>query len=147
MYFFPFVDNVITSTGLSKYIVGNIVGEECSPLTEFYDGTADGLFYGVGNPGLDGLVADGWVQKATINANWLTAPSCSLSGPTSSCVQAPPALEGVSGMVIDNEVSNGGTNIYFTSMAPGSVNGQNCSVPGGAANPYCAVKLSQSGLQ
>jgi hypothetical protein len=27
------------------------------------------------------------------------------------------------------------------------VNGQKCNVSGGAANPYCAVKLTQSGLQ
>jgi hypothetical protein len=32
-------------------------------------------------------------------------------------------------------------------MAKGSVNGQKCNVSGGAANPYCAVKLTQSGLQ
>jgi len=44
-------------------------------------------------------------------------------------------------------LSNGGSNIYFSTLAPGSVNGQNCSAPGGAANPYCAVKLTQSGLQ
>jgi len=48
--------------------------------------------------------------------------------------------------VIDNQLSNGGTNIYFTTLAAGSVNGQKCNVTGGAANPYCAVKLTQSGL-
>ena len=49
--------------------------------------------------------------------------------------------------MIDNQLSNGGTNIYFSTMAPGSVNGQKCNVSGGTANPYCAVKLTQSGLQ
>jgi hypothetical protein len=147
MYFFPFAGNVITSTGSSQHIVNDIVGNECSPLTEFYNGTTDSLFYGVGNPGLFGLLANGSVQKATINATSLTAPSCSLFGPTSTCVQAPPALQGVSGIVIDNVLSNGGTNFYFSTMAPGSVNGQNCSVHGGAPNPYCAVKLAQSDLQ
>jgi hypothetical protein len=49
--------------------------------------------------------------------------------------------------VIDNQLSNGGTNIYFSTLAAGSVNGQQCNVTGGAANPYCAVKLTQSGLQ
>jgi hypothetical protein len=32
-------------------------------------------------------------------------------------------------------------------MAPGSVNAQKCNVSGGTANPYCAVKLTQAGLQ
>jgi hypothetical protein len=62
-------------------------------------------------------------------------------------VTAPSALGGTSGIVIDNELSNGGTNIYFSTMAPGSVNGQKCNVSGGTANPYCAVKLTQSALQ
>jgi hypothetical protein len=62
-------------------------------------------------------------------------------------VTAPSVLGGSSGIVIDNQLSNGGTNIYFSTMAKGSVNGQKCNVSGGAANPYCAVKLTQSGLQ
>jgi hypothetical protein len=49
--------------------------------------------------------------------------------------------------VIDNELSNGGTNIYFSTMTAGSVNGQKCNVSGGSANPHCAVKLTQAGLQ
>jgi hypothetical protein len=49
--------------------------------------------------------------------------------------------------VIDNQVSNGGANIYFSTIAPGSVNGQKCHASGGTANPYCAVKLTQSALQ
>jgi hypothetical protein len=48
--------------------------------------------------------------------------------------------------VIDNLLSNGGTNIYFTTLSPGSVNSQKCNVTGGTANPQCAVKLTQSGL-
>jgi hypothetical protein len=30
----------------------------------------------------------------------------------------------MSGIVVDNQLSNGGTNIYFSTLAPGSVNGQ-----------------------
>jgi hypothetical protein len=64
-------------------------------------------------------------------------------------VTAPKALQGTSGIVIDNQLSNGGTNIYFTTQAVGDVNGQKCpsGLTGGSANPYCAVKLTQSGLQ
>jgi hypothetical protein len=62
-------------------------------------------------------------------------------------VTAPAALGGVSGIVIDNLVTDGGTNIYFSTLAPGSVQNGNCSVLGGIANPYCAVKLTQVGFQ
>jgi hypothetical protein len=56
-------------------------------------------------------------------------------------------LGGTRGIVVDNQVSNGGTNIYFSTIAPGGVNQQNCHQSGGIANPYCATKLTQSGLQ
>jgi hypothetical protein len=138
MYFFPFASNVITSTGSSTFVVNNTVGDECSPLTEFYNGTTDRMFFGVGS-------TDGYLESSTITTS-LTTPTCT-GAPTSSCVTAPSALGGTSGIVIDNELSNGGTNIYFSTMAPGSVNGQKCNVSGGTANPYCAVKLTQSALQ
>ncbi len=138
MYMFPFSSHVITPTGSSTFVIDNTLGDECSPLTEFYDGTTDRLFFGVGS-------TDGYLQSSTITGS-LTTPNCT-GTPTSSCVTTPSALGGASGIVIDNQVSNGGTNIYFSTLAPGSVNGQNCSVSGGAANPHCAVKLTQSGLQ
>jgi len=137
MYMFPFASNVITSTGSTNFVVNTTKGDECSPLTEFYDGTTDRLFFGVGS-------SDGYLESSTITSS-LSTPSCG-SSPTSSCVKAPKALGGTSGIVVDNQVSNGGTNIYFSTLAPGSVNNQKCNVSGGAANPYCAVKVTQSGL-
>jgi hypothetical protein len=140
MYFFPFAANhLITSTGSSSFVVNNTRGDECSPLTEFFDGTADRLFFGVGK------ATEGFLESSTITTS-LSTPTCT-GAPTSSCVTAPSALGGTSGIVIDNQLSNGGTNIYFTTLAPGSVNGQNCHVSGGTATPYCAVKLTQSALQ
>jgi hypothetical protein len=139
MYFFPFANHVLTAAGSSNFVVNNTTGDECSPPTEFYNGTTDKLFFGVGSS------KDGSVEAATINANSLTPPTC-LPAPTSTCVAAPSALGGTSAIVIDNLVSNGGTNIYFTTLAPGSVAGQKCNVAGGSANPYCAVKLTQLGL-
>jgi hypothetical protein len=138
MYFFPFASNVITSTGSSTFTINTTKGDECSPLTEFYDGTTDRMFFGVGS-------TDGFLESSTITSS-LTTPNCT-GLPTSSCVSAPSALGGTSGIVIDNLVSNGGTNIYFSTLAAGSVNGQKCNVSGGTANPYCAVKLTQSALQ
>ncbi len=139
MYFFPFASNIITSIGKSTFVIDNTKGDECSPLTEFYNGTTDRLFFGVGS------ATDGFLETSTITSS-LTTPTCT-GAPTSSCVTSPSALGGTSGTVIDNLVSSGGTNIYFSTIAPGSVNGQKCNVAGGAANPYCAVKLTQSGLQ
>jgi hypothetical protein len=137
MYFFPFASNVITSTGSSTFVINSTLGDECSPLTEFYDGTTDRLFFGVG-------ASDGYVESSKITSS-LAAPNCS-AAPSSSCVATPTALAGTSGIVVDNDVANGGENLYFSTLAPGSVNHQNCSVTGGTANPYCAVKLNQSTL-
>jgi hypothetical protein len=139
MYFFPFASHVITSTGSSNFIVNSTVGEECSPLTEFYNATSDRLFFGVGG------TSNSFLEASTITTS-LTTPTCT-GAPTSTCVTSPSALGGTSGIVIDNQLSNGGTNLYFSTIAPGSVNGQKCNVTGGTANPYCAVKLTQSGLQ
>jgi hypothetical protein len=119
--------------------VNNTKGDECSPLTEFYDGTTDRMFFGVGS------ASDGFLESSTITSS-LTTPICA-AAPTASCVMAPAALGGTSGIVIDNQLSNGGTNIYFTTLAAGSVNIQKCNVSGGTANPYCAVKLTQPGLK
>ncbi len=140
MYMFPFnSSHLITSTGASGWVINNTRGDECSPLTEFFNGTTDRMFFGVGSS------SDGFIESSTLTAT-ASQPSCA-GPPTSSCVTAPHALGGTSGIVIDNQVSNGGTNIYFSTIAPGGVNGQNCSVSGGIPNPYCAVKLTQSALQ
>ncbi|MGA7220529.1 MAG: hypothetical protein WBX38_19595 [Candidatus Sulfotelmatobacter sp.] len=139
MYFFPFAGNTITSTNSSSFLVNSTVGEECSPLTEFDNGTTDRLFFGVGG------TSNAYLESSTITTA-LTTPNCT-GTPTSTCVTSPAALGGTSGIVIDNQLSNGGTNIYFSTLAAGSVNGQKCNVTGGTANPYCAVKLTQSGLQ
>jgi hypothetical protein len=140
MYMFPFdATHNITSTGSTSFVINATKGDECSPLTEFYNGTTDRMFFGVGS------TTDGFVEASTLTATAST-PSCGAS-PTSTCVTAPKALGGTSGIVVDNQVSNGGTNVYFTTLAVGGVNGQKCNVSGGTANPFCAVKLTQSGLQ
>src|SRR5208282_3172558 len=129
MYFFPFASNVITSTGSSTFVINTTKGDECSPLTEFYNGSTDRLFFGAGSS------KDGFLETSTITTS-LSTPTCT-GAPTSTCVTAPSALGGTSAIIIDNQLSNGGTNIYFSTMAPGSVNGQKCNVTGGTANPYC----------
>jgi hypothetical protein len=141
MYMFPFTSNVLTSTGSSTFVIDTTKGDECSPLTEFYNGTTDRLFFGVGS------TTDGYLKSSTITSSLTTPTTCTAGASTSSCVTSPSALGGTSAIVIDNQLSNGGTNIYFSTMGAGSVNGQKCNVSGGAANPSCAVKLTQAGLQ
>lgn len=137
---FPFDTNhLITSTGAAGWNLNSGRSDECSPLTEFFNGTTDRMFFGVGG------TSDGFIESSTLTGTAST-PSCA-SPPTSSCVTAPHALGGTSGIVVDNQLSNGGTNIYFSTLAVGGVNGQKCNVSGGTANPYCAVKLTQSALQ
>jgi hypothetical protein len=147
MYMFPFSSGVITNTATATFDITSTSGkaEECSPLTEFYNGTSDMLFFGIGSS-----TATSYVQSSTLTTAtpYMSTPSCG-GAATSTCVTTTEALGGTSGIVIDNEVSNGGTNIYFSTLAVGSVNGQKCpsGVTGGSTNPYCAVKLTQSGLQ
>jgi hypothetical protein len=141
IYMFPFdTSGQITSVGQTGFVVNGITGEECSPLTEFYNGTTDMLFFGVGGAG-----TPSFLESSTLSATSLTTPLCT-GAPTSTCVTTPNAPQGTSGIIIDNQSSNGGTNIYFTTQAPGDVNSQQCNVAGGTATPYCAVKLTQSGL-
>ena len=140
MYMFPLDSNhLITATGATGWNLNSGRSDECSPLTEFFNGTTDRMFFGVGGTN------DGFIESSVLTTT-ASQPSCA-TPPTSSCVTAPHALGGTSGIVVDNQVSAGGTNIYFSTLARGGVNGQNCAVSGGNANPYCAVKLTQSGLQ
>jgi hypothetical protein len=138
------VNHLITATGQATWVVNSTKGDECSPLTEFSNGTTDKLFFGVGSAGGSG---DGFVESSSLTAGFPSPGTCSAGNPTSTCVTAPKALGGTSGIIIDNQLSNGGTNIYFTTLATGSVNGQNCKATGGTNAPFCAVKLTQSGLQ
>jgi hypothetical protein len=146
MYMYPFVNGTIKKGAPTKsWTINNSIGDECSPLTEFFDGTTDRLFFGVG--GTSNGSNDGFIKSSSITAGLPASSNCTNGNPTSSCVTAPHKLGGTSGIIVDNQVSNGGTNIYFSTLAPGSVNGQKCNVAGGTANPYCAVKLTQSALQ
>src|SRR5208337_1092543 len=141
MYMFPFdVNGLITSTGDFTFVVNTTVGDECSALTEFYDGTTDRMFFGVGGP------TEAFLQSSTIGTSSLTTPNCSVA-PAAGCITAPLAVDGTRGIIIDHQLLNCRKKIYFSTQAQGSVNNQKCNVAGGAANPYCAVKLNQAALQ
>ncbi len=143
IYMYPFTAGLLNNgtPPTTTWVVNSSKGDECSPLIEFFDGTTDRLFFGAGGAG------DGFVKSSSITAGLPASTNCSNGSPTSTCVTTPSKLGGTSSIVVDNQVSNGGTNLYFSTLAPGSVNGQNCHAAGGIANPYCAVKLTQSALQ
>ncbi len=143
IYMFRFTAGVLNNgtSPTTTWVVSSSKGDECSPLTEFFDGTTDRVFFGVGGTG------DGFIKSSSITAGLPASSSCSSGSPTSTCVTTPHKLGGTSSIIVDNQVSNGGTNLYFTTLAPGSVNGQNCHVTGGATTPYCAIKLTQSALK
>jgi hypothetical protein len=104
----------------------------CSPLLELFDGTKDRLFVGVGQQG--GTAGANMVTMWTIN-NRIT------SNATTPTATATNYLGGTSGFSMDNfspfpEASS----IYFGTLAKGT--GAPCG-----NNLFCAVKLTQSGLQ
>ena len=81
-------------------------------------GTADRLFLPVGS------ASDGFIKPSSITAGLPAASTCTNSNPTSTCGAAPAALS----LTICSQTEE--QTIYFTTLAPGSVNGQNSRVPG-----------------
>lgn len=122
----PAMSNNITFNG-----AGN-PGGICSPLTSFYDGTNDRLFAGVG------------ALNATTGANVMSmfnVNSRITSSATAPAATAINEIGGTSGITVDNtSPSPQADSIYFGTMFTSG------SAPCGA-NLFCAVKLTQSGLQ
>ncbi len=106
----------------------------CSPIAEFYDGTHDRIFVGMGE------------HLATSGANVVTMwnvdsrPTASAT-PTASTART--YLGGSSGIVVDNSSAAAqAASIYFTTLAANGTNPGTCG-----ASQYCAVKLTQGALQ
>src|SRR5882672_553144 len=122
----PAMANDVTFNGVAN------PGGICSPITSFYDGTNDRLFVGVGANGA--TTGNNIMAMFNINAR-IT------SNATAPTATAANELGGTSGITIDNTSSSPqAASIYFGTMAKGAAS------PCGA-NLYCAVKLTQSGLQ
>jgi hypothetical protein len=104
----------------------------CSPLTEFFDGTVDRLFVGVGRSGATngGNLVTMWNITNRITSN-ATTPSATATN----------ELGGTSAFAVDNNSPlPQASSIYFGTLAKG--NGAPCG-----NTVYCAVKLTQSALQ
>ncbi len=94
----------------------------CSPITEFYDGTKDRIFVGMGqhldNPGAGANVVQMWDVT-----NQLTSASAT---PTAQAVNY---AGGSSGIIIDNNANSTAQaeSVYFTTLVPQNVSGQSCA--------------------
>jgi hypothetical protein len=105
----------------------------CSPLAEFYDGTHDRLFAGMGN--ITNTTGANVVQMWDIT----TRITSTATGPTASATNY---WGGSSSFAFDNiSTLNQAQSFYFGSIATNTTN-VSCG-----NNNYCAVKLTQGSLQ
>jgi hypothetical protein len=140
-----FAINFNTTTGIvnttpvmpaDKNVDPGSLNGTCSPITEFYDGTTDRIFVGMGQ------------HSATTGANvvqmWNVTTQLNNAADTFTA-QATGYLGGASGLIIDNAANTGtypqAASVYFSTLATSAA-----STICGASN-YCAVKLTQSGLK
>jgi hypothetical protein len=91
----------------------------CSPLTEFYDGTNDRLFVGMGQPGSAG--GSNVVTMWNINSQLTNTSGVGGTMPTYTA-EATGYLGGASGMSADNNATGTAQaeNIYFSTLQSGS---------------------------
>jgi len=105
----------------------------CSPITEFYDGSKDRIFVGMG----EHLAASG----ANVVTMW-DVTSARPGTATAASASAVNYIGGSSGIVVDNSATGTAQadSIYFTTLFANATN--TCG-----ANNYCAVKLTQGTLK
>jgi hypothetical protein len=124
-----------TTPAMSNDVLINSSGNPasiCSPLTAFFDGTNDRLFGGVGTYGR--------TSGANLMTMWNIGTRIT-SNTTAPAATATNEVGGTSAITIDNTSSSPqAASIYFGTLATSG------STPCGA-NVFCAVKLTQSGLQ
>lgn len=106
----------------------------CSPLLDFFDGTTDRLFVGAGDyAGTTGAnLVTQWITTTRISSNTAT-PNATAS----------PYWGGTSAFTVDNvSTAPQTTSIYFGTLQPPGTGTTPCG-----SGQYCAVKLTQNGLQ
>jgi hypothetical protein len=121
------ISGVTAAANGSTNQIDEVGHAQCSPFTEIYN-TNDYLFFGEGLSGSFGRLY-GFTLSGTA--------ATEISG---SPVTYPTATGGTSGIVIDNVSSDTqASSIYFTTLATST---SLC----GSSSAYCAVKLTQAGL-
>jgi hypothetical protein len=127
-------------TMVSASLANNAVADDCSPLTEFQNGSTDYLFLSVTQSAslahCTGSATAGCLYSFDVTSG--TMPTTTVAGAT--------ATGGTSGIVIDNSVASsptGASQVYFTPLANQSCAGNGTT---GNATGGCAIQASQSGL-
>lgn len=109
----------------------------CSPITEFFDGTTDRIFVGMGD-------YNGATTGNNIAQMWDVTSRLTLATDTSSA-QATGYQGGTSGFTVDNNASSASYpqagSVYFYTLME-SATATTCGAAG--TDLYCAVKLTQS---
>jgi len=124
-------------------------GEECSPVSELYNGTTDRIFLSIGHNSTQAAcpTGGGCVMSLNLGGAWppaaMTHAVPTPVGPNTPVTGGNVREAGTSGIIVDN-VSGAaqGSNIYF-SFEGNSAGGAQCNGVNGLG---CAVKLTQSGL-
>jgi len=129
-------DNTDTPSGNLIASPANLVQhDDCTPITEIYNGANDRVFVGTGLAGSSSVVA--MIQGRGAGGAFLNADITNAANITS--IAEPAAQGGVSAIVVDNvSVQAQASSIYFTTLATSN----NCGT-----GTFCAVKVTQAGLQ
>ncbi len=129
LYQIAITTNTMSTTATSKATPGSS-GATCSPVTEFFNNGTDYAFLSVtaanGSPPSGCTSGSGCV----VSYNITTSSSVTVSG-------ASTEAGGTSGIVIDNNLGSGGSQVYFSTLA-----NQTCATSGGTGG--CAIQASQS---
>lgn len=129
-----------TTPAMSDNTNINVVGannpaDVCSPLLDFYDGTTDRLFVGVGT------TSSTTGSNLVTEWNVTTRIASSTTTPTSTATNE---WGGTSAFSVDNvSTEDQAESIYFGTLQPATSG----TAPACPKGQYCAVKLTQSGLQ
>ena len=132
-------DKITLATEIGGNPGGNLTSgaSTCSPVTEFFN-TDDYIYMSV--------TALGTVTTSPTCAGACIYSYTVTSTPAATVSHGLPVSGGSSGMIIDNNGTSGGSQIYFSylSAATSSIP---CPSPSSATGGGCAVQASQSGLQ
>jgi len=114
---------------------------ECSPMTEFLNGTTDRLFVSVAASGQTNAQINCPTNTGCIMSFDITSAAGWGTGKTTSATAA--VAGGASGVIIDSSSGPAGSSqIYFTQLAVG-----NCITATGQGIGGCAVQASQAAIQ
>lgn len=125
------IDNTATpSSNLIVSAANMVQHNDCTPITEIYNGTTGRVFVGTGLSGVSSVVA--MIQGRGTGGAFLPTDITNQFNITS--ISEPAAQSGFSAIVVDNvSTKNQASSIYFTTVATSN----NCGT-----STFCAVKVT-----